>query len=379
MLWEALTGRRLFDRDTDFLTYQAITGEPVPSVNAAARYPASVDAVIARALARHREHRTPTARELGRDLQQLAAEVGGAANREHVGDAVAGLCGDKLAARRRAVATAVTDQPRTDAAATPAHTAASSEPGTTPDAAETVSMVMRRDAIIVARKRRRRFATLALAGTAAAAIIGFAASRATHHADPTAIANRTPEPAVPPGSPPPPHADPRATTRSSGADPPQSRPSASTASPRPAGVEHDANPQTSASAAGPAPASGDVAASGRSSASIAPRPEHSGRGASSGGSRAAASHSGGALVAPRGTDPHAPTATSAESGWYAVDSSPYATIFIDERKIGDTPLDRIALPAGSHRVRAVLADGRQRSFAIEIAADRKTSSGTLSW
>ena len=67
------------------------------------------------------------------------------------------------------------------------------------------------------------------------------------------------------------------------------------------------------------------------------------------------------------------------AGWYAIDSNPYATIFVDERKIGDTPLDRIPLSAGPHRVRAVLADGRQRSFAIDIAADRKTSSGTLTW
>ena len=42
MLWEALTGERLFDRDTDFLTYQAILSAPVPSVNATVpmRYPA---------------------------------------------------------------------------------------------------------------------------------------------------------------------------------------------------------------------------------------------------------------------------------------------------------------------------------------------------
>ncbi|HEY0993586.1 MAG TPA: PEGA domain-containing protein [Kofleriaceae bacterium] len=66
-------------------------------------------------------------------------------------------------------------------------------------------------------------------------------------------------------------------------------------------------------------------------------------------------------------------------GWYAIDSTPYATIFIDGRKIGDTPLDRISLTAGAHQVRAVLADGRQRSFAIDIAPDRKTSSGTLTW
>jgi serine/threonine-protein kinase len=80
-------------------------------------------------------------------------------------------------------------------------------------------------------------------------------------------------------------------------------------------------------------------------------------------------------VRPPGGDPQAPAA----SGWYAIDSSPYATIFIDDRKVGDTPLDRIALPAGSHQVRAVLADGRQRTFSITIAPDHKTSQGTLRW
>jgi eukaryotic-like serine/threonine-protein kinase len=73
------------------------------------------------------------------------------------------------------------------------------------------------------------------------------------------------------------------------------------------------------------------------------------------------------------------SAISAASGWYAIDSSPYATIYVDGRKLGDTPLDRIPLSAGAHRVRAVLPDGRERAFAIDIAPDRKTSSGTLTW
>jgi eukaryotic-like serine/threonine-protein kinase len=80
-------------------------------------------------------------------------------------------------------------------------------------------------------------------------------------------------------------------------------------------------------------------------------------------------------VRPPGDQPPA----AAAPGWYAIDSSPYATIFIDDRNVGDTPLDRIALPAGSHRVRAVLTDGRQRTFSITIAPDRKTSQGTLRW
>src|SRR5262249_7035492 len=84
MLWEALTGQRLFDRDTDFLIYQAITSAAIPSVNdpitgsaRSARYPGAVDRVIGRALARDRDQRHATARELGRDLLELAGEVGG--------------------------------------------------------------------------------------------------------------------------------------------------------------------------------------------------------------------------------------------------------------------------------------------------------------
>jgi hypothetical protein len=72
-------------------------------------------------------------------------------------------------------------------------------------------------------------------------------------------------------------------------------------------------------------------------------------------------------------------APAAASGWYAIDSSPYATIFIDDHKIGDTPLDGVVLRAGSHRVRAVLSDGRQRTFSITIAAEQRTSQGTLRW
>src|SRR5262249_26925 len=106
MLWEALSGERLFDRDTDFLIYQAIGGAPTPSATAvgargaAPRYPAAIDAVIARALARDRGMRFATARELGRELLRVADDVGGAATREQIAEAVLGLCGDQLAARR---------------------------------------------------------------------------------------------------------------------------------------------------------------------------------------------------------------------------------------------------------------------------------------
>src|SRR4029079_7291949 len=116
MLWEALTGERLFDRDTDFLTYQAIMDAPIPSVHSAgtaaalaaapARYPPAVDHVIARALSRDRDARYPTARDLGRDLARIAADAGGASTREQIADAVLPLCGARPAAPRRAIAAA---------------------------------------------------------------------------------------------------------------------------------------------------------------------------------------------------------------------------------------------------------------------------------
>jgi serine/threonine protein kinase len=68
--WEALTGCRLFKRDSDFHTWHAITEEPVP---APSRYrddiPPELDQVVLTALARDRLERYPTARELAIALE----------------------------------------------------------------------------------------------------------------------------------------------------------------------------------------------------------------------------------------------------------------------------------------------------------------------
>jgi serine/threonine-protein kinase len=316
MLWEALVGRPLFDRETDFLTYQAITDGEVASVNVdGARYPAAADRVIARALAADRDRRYASARELGRDLVDLAGEVGGAASRDAIAEMLGQLCGDPLAARRRAIA-----------AATVAPVADPDERDDR-DAAATVSMAMRRDAIVVkhrkAQPRQRRWWIVGAIG--AAAIAGSVA---------VAIAVRGGAPSAP-----------------SGAEAPRDVQTAQPASAPP--------PAASPPPASPPPAPPAPASTARTASASPPAPRTPPRDR-------------------RARDAAAPPAITA-TGWYAVDSAPYATIFIDDRKIGDTPLDRIALPAGSHRVRAVLADGRQRTFAIDIAPDHKTSSGTLAW
>ena len=370
MLWEALTGERLFDRATDFLTYQAIIDAPIPSVTTGGlRYPAAVDAVIARALGRDRDTRYPTARELARDLQRVAGDVGGAATREQIADAVVALCGDKLETRRRAIAAAIasrsTSRPpdpssRPSLPSAPQSEQAARDSATgTGEAAETISMMMRRDAIVVERPRRKRWqlAVLGLAAMAAvaAAIVAWRA--------PSGSSSTTAEPVA------------RASTTTAAAP-------ERTASAAPEGA--NAAPDRTDSA--PAPAEAPIArtdATGRPSSAVSgPPPRHGERVATS--KRAAASTKTTTARADRAAAQDESLtrregAASDAPGWYAIDSAPYATIFIDGRKIGDTPLDRISLTAGAHQVRAVLADGRQRSFAIDIAPDRKTSSGTLAW
>src|SRR5262249_59768314 len=78
VIWELLARRHLFRRETDFLTFQAITTDAIPDVCA---YRPDVPPAIGRALAcclsRDRDARLPTARMLGQALAQAMAPLGG--------------------------------------------------------------------------------------------------------------------------------------------------------------------------------------------------------------------------------------------------------------------------------------------------------------
>lgn len=77
ILWEAVVGRRLFKRQSDMLTWKAICEDPIPRPS---RYrsdlPGDLDAVTMRALARDRDHRYATARELALDLERAIKSLG---------------------------------------------------------------------------------------------------------------------------------------------------------------------------------------------------------------------------------------------------------------------------------------------------------------
>ena len=72
-------------------------------------------------------------------------------------------------------------------------------------------------------------------------------------------------------------------------------------------------------------------------------------------------------------------ARPAAAGAFSIDSKPYATIFVDGKPLGVTPIVKRALPAGRHRLRAVLEDGRARELAVDVPSGRAAPPILLSW
>jgi serine/threonine-protein kinase len=56
----------------------------------------------------------------------------------------------------------------------------------------------------------------------------------------------------------------------------------------------------------------------------------------------------------------------AKPGRLSIDAKPWATIYVDGRKLGVTPLANLSLAAGDHTVKAVADDGRTQSLKIHV-------------
>ncbi|MEO8701114.1 MAG: serine/threonine-protein kinase [Kofleriaceae bacterium] len=261
VLWETLTGKRLFARSTDFLVWRAIMEEAIPPVSAfEPAYGPALDAVVARALARDRADRYGSIRELAEDLRRIARPC----------------TAMELAALVRRLC-----------------------------APHEVSVVDARDTLLdreVTPVPRRRavwpWFVGVLGALAVAAVIAIVVATLVRSHLEAGVALPLPPPPPPPVvvvAPPP--------------LPP----------PAPAPVEPAPPP--------PAP---DV------------RPSR------------------------------------AKPGYYSVDSQPYATIAIDNVRRDQTPVFRLPLAPGRHSVRATLADGRHRTFAITVVSGRELV-GTLAW
>ncbi|MBP6840447.1 MAG: serine/threonine protein kinase [Kofleriaceae bacterium] len=74
-----------------------------------------------------------------------------------------------------------------------------------------------------------------------------------------------------------------------------------------------------------------------------------------------------------------PVAGTPARGRVSIDSTPWAELFIDGRRVGVTPFIDKPLTPGRHRVRAVLADGRARTFSVDVRAGRAAPPVVLTW
>ena len=75
----------------------------------------------------------------------------------------------------------------------------------------------------------------------------------------------------------------------------------------------------------------------------------------------------------------APTQPAGPPGFITIDASPYAVIFIDGKKYGETPLVHISVPPGKHSVRAVSGSGGTRNFSIQIESGKTAPVRRIEW
>ena len=100
VLWELTTGQRLFRRDTDLDTLERAQACEVPRPSSIVRgYPAELEGIVLKALARRREDRFTTARELSRALQQFLIHGDALVGPEEVSQLVKTLFADRIVRR----------------------------------------------------------------------------------------------------------------------------------------------------------------------------------------------------------------------------------------------------------------------------------------
>ncbi|UJR79916.1 serine/threonine-protein kinase [Sandaracinus amylolyticus] len=117
MLWEGLTGQRLFKGDMVTSMRRVLT-EPIPWISRIAPQHEAFDEIAARALERTRERRFQSADAMLEALMRVAEETGVVGTHREVSAFVALTCGDGIDSDRRVIAhqrTIARDAPKRDA------------------------------------------------------------------------------------------------------------------------------------------------------------------------------------------------------------------------------------------------------------------------
>jgi hypothetical protein len=72
-------------------------------------------------------------------------------------------------------------------------------------------------------------------------------------------------------------------------------------------------------------------------------------------------------------------APSGPPGYLTIASRPYATIFVDDERLGVTPLYRIEVPSGKRRIRADCSCGKTQRFVIDVEPGVAAKPRNLTW
>jgi serine/threonine protein kinase len=486
VLFEALTGKRLFWRDTDFLIFRAITDEAIPHVrDYRPDVPAALDAAVARALSRNRDDRFPSARAFGEAIAQSVGSLGGAYSQAALSGEVMRLFAEEIEQHRALVAEAtripdeestskvnlrassspITEPPTQQISASDPIVRGRSKPGllaqrsgsidadtTSDDAPPTVAQSPNS-----LPQRQRQSTSGASNSTSAERPAGRAMlplpapdRDASRVAAPSFEDAAVPVAAsVPSGSSM--ASAPSLTSGTALVNPvgeqsysyeasllrprrggvvlwifgivvvaivalviglkngDNSSPSSPSSSATPAAVGTD---RTSAPVTGPMPNPTIVtppvpvaaAAPDAAPAAVVPPPPPNDKPPLERPAVDAATDEPDIVIGtptprdkprtprpkvarpPRDRDPEPrepkePPKEPASDlpGWVSIDSDPYATIFIDGKKIGVTPLARIPLPAGTHRVKAVSSQGGEQMFNVSIESGKEAHGKKLGW
>ncbi|MGE3766559.1 MAG: protein kinase [Kofleriaceae bacterium] len=408
VLWESLTGKALFDRETDFLIWKAITEAPIPPL-APFGFPTSIDAVISSALARDKKLRFRSARALGEALRNAVEPIGGAFDAGEIADVVRLHCGAKLVERQREIASAVTRRSKPTLDEPNAADTIEDKAGSTTDLAPVrtnagSTVRLRSDAKAVARAEPEPDATLPPTRKRDAAPRESSVAPAPSRSKaPWIIAGGLVLAGVIVAI---------AMTRGSSAPVPSPAPVATTDVDSVEGGLKYA--QEALEAVGP---DGRLGRAMESLDSIAKWGQKMGavRDSIHGSGLAAdeppvdpeadepvadepAGEDKPAITSPerttapaskRAPKPDASTAAASKrdaakpaiagDGFLSIDSQPFAIIFLDGKRLGETPFFNLKVPAGTHELRAVLEDGRSQKKTVVVEVDTTTNLGKLTW
>ncbi len=322
VLWELLTNQLLFDRNTDFMVWQAIQEAVIPAPSdVCAHVPAAVDAVVLRALNRDATLRQPSIHILAQEFCAAMATLGAPADALQLRAALQQCCPTQLRETAARVTAARRGRPRAAETLVPAPVpapASATRPNTgeanfvarnaaARDSHASTSVPPRRRPVILAA------VTLVTVATVASGI-GIWWQQAQ-------------------------------------------KPTSTTSPPSPASTMPAAAPLDDASVPRSLPATADAPIEARRRDDAVPATP--------------------AVPAPTTAAPALPSQVG--TGFLSIDSIPFANIYADGKLLGETPLFRVALRAGPHSIRAVLADHRSKTFTIKIRKNETLAHGTLAW